>query len=252
MRRGGARRRRATTGSRDRTRQRSCSAGPPSVSMYQRGAPPTGCSTLWHGHSPRRSDRRVAAGTLGPMSRDVRDPGPRPAEFKTQLDGRGGLVRVTLVGEPHDGRELFIDELDLPAEIYTTATGLRIRVVASRAQGGHGSARPWRRDPAGPPVRYVATRPGRHARAAPRRRRPRPAELAIQASAQTPTRSHGPQMANVIPRDAWMFTNSVSPSGLNVEPANSSSKRSAPRELADQAVEGDVEQLRRLRVSPRR
>jgi len=46
-------------------------------------------------------------------------PLPRPAEYKTKVDGRGGLVRVTLVGEPHDGHELFIDEKDLPPEIYT-------------------------------------------------------------------------------------------------------------------------------------
>ena len=43
-----------------------------------------------------------------------------PAEFKTECDGRGGLVRVRLVGEPHDGRSLYIDELDLPAAIYIT------------------------------------------------------------------------------------------------------------------------------------
>ena len=51
------------------------------------------------------------------MNRDPSPP-PRPAEFKTKVDGRGGLVRVTLVGEPHDGRELFIDEKELPPEIY--------------------------------------------------------------------------------------------------------------------------------------
>lgn len=33
--------------------------------------------------------------------------------------------------------------------------------------------------------------------------------------------SHGPQIANVAPGSFWMFTNSVSPSGLNVAPANS-------------------------------
>jgi hypothetical protein len=45
---------------------------------------------------------------------------PRPAEFKRQADGTGGLVRAVLVGSPHDGRELFMDELELPAVIYAT------------------------------------------------------------------------------------------------------------------------------------
>jgi hypothetical protein len=88
------------------------------------------------------------------MSRDGVDSGPKPAEFKTQLDGRGGLVRVKLVGEPHDGRELFIDELDLPPEIYTSArpdafewwpAGLNDVMDRTPAAG----------EPAGPPVRYV-------------------------------------------------------------------------------------------------
>jgi hypothetical protein len=39
---------------------------------------------------------------------------------------------------------------------------------------------------------------------------------------------HGPQMANDKPLLAWMLTNSVCPSGLNVAPANSSLKRLAP------------------------
>ncbi len=47
-------------------------------------------------------------------------PVPTPSEFKTQVDGRGGLVRVRLVGEPHDGHLLYIDELELPPEIYTS------------------------------------------------------------------------------------------------------------------------------------
>jgi hypothetical protein len=79
---------------------------------------------------------------------------PRPAEFKTIVDGRGGLVRVVLVGVPHDGRELFIDEQDLPEEIYTSARAdafewwpARVKEVMARtAVGG---------DPAAPPVRYI-------------------------------------------------------------------------------------------------
>jgi hypothetical protein len=35
-------------------------------------------------------------------------------------------------------------------------------------------------------------------------------------------RFQGPQIANVTPLEAWMFTNSTLPSGVNVEPANSS------------------------------
>jgi hypothetical protein len=49
---------------------------------------------------------------------------PRPAEFKTRADGRGGLIKVTLAGEPHDGRALYIDELVLPPEIWTTPGGM--------------------------------------------------------------------------------------------------------------------------------
>jgi hypothetical protein len=49
---------------------------------------------------------------------------PQPADFKTRSDGRGGLIKVTLVGEPHDGRALYIDELDLPPEIWTTPAGM--------------------------------------------------------------------------------------------------------------------------------
>ena len=37
--------------------------------------------------------------------------------------------------------------------------------------------------------------------------------------------SHGPQIANVTPALDWMLTYSTSPSGLNVEPANSSATR---------------------------
>jgi hypothetical protein len=85
---------------------------------------------------------------------DVALPPPRPAEFKTKVDGRGGLVRVTLVGEPHDGHELFIDEKDLPPEIYTSPRPDAFEwwpaslndAMAETALG---------RDAAAPPVRYV-------------------------------------------------------------------------------------------------
>ena len=45
---------------------------------------------------------------------------PRPADFKTTMDGLGGLVRVPLAGGLHDGRELFMDEPEVPPEIYVT------------------------------------------------------------------------------------------------------------------------------------
>ena len=45
---------------------------------------------------------------------------PRPAEFKTTMDGLGGLVRIRLTGGLHDGRELFMDEPDVPDEIFAT------------------------------------------------------------------------------------------------------------------------------------
>ena len=81
-------------------------------------------------------------------------PPPRPSEFKTRADGRGGLVKVTIVGEPHDGRVLYIDELDLPAEIWTTPAGLRFEwwgpgVKADMDRTPVGS------DSAAPPIHYA-------------------------------------------------------------------------------------------------
>ncbi len=46
----------------------------------------------------------------------------KPADFKTACDGTGGLIRVRFEGPPHEGRSLYMDELDLPAAIYTTGT----------------------------------------------------------------------------------------------------------------------------------
>ena len=79
---------------------------------------------------------------------------PRPPEFKTQADGRGGLVRVTLIGGPHGGHELYIDELDLPDEIWTTPGGMRFEwwgpgVRAEMATTSVGS------DTAAPPVHHA-------------------------------------------------------------------------------------------------
>ncbi|MBA2373714.1 MAG: hypothetical protein H0V74_05875 [Chloroflexi bacterium] len=79
---------------------------------------------------------------------------PRPAEFKTTMDGLGGLVRVPLEGGLHEGRELFIDEPDVPTEIFTTPrrdpfewwpATLR-DAMEETAVGG---------DPDAPPIRYV-------------------------------------------------------------------------------------------------
>ena len=63
-------------------------------------------------------------------------------------------MRVTLVGEPHDGRELFIDELDLPAEIYTSPRPDAFEWWPAGLRGVMDGT-PVARDPAGPPVRYV-------------------------------------------------------------------------------------------------
>jgi hypothetical protein len=79
---------------------------------------------------------------------------PRPAEYKTSMDGLGGLVRVPLVGGLHAGRELFIDEPEVPTEIFTTPrrepfewwpATLRDEMAATSL----GS------DPSAPPIRYV-------------------------------------------------------------------------------------------------
>lgn len=79
---------------------------------------------------------------------------PRPAAFKTTMDGLGGLVRIPLVGGLHAGRELYIDEPDVPSEILTTPrqepfewwpTRLEEQ-MAGTALGA---------DPAAPPIRYI-------------------------------------------------------------------------------------------------
>ena len=86
------------------------------------------------------------------MSTD--QPVPKPAEFKTQVDGRGGLVRVRLVGDPHDGHELYIDEKDLPEEIWTTSGDAPFEWWPAKVHETM-AALPIANDPAAPPVRYV-------------------------------------------------------------------------------------------------
>lgn len=81
-------------------------------------------------------------------------PLPKPAEFKTQVDGRGGLVRVRLVGEPHDGHELYIDEKDLPEAIWTTSGGAPFEWWSAAAHHLMADL-PIANDPGAPPVRYV-------------------------------------------------------------------------------------------------
>lgn len=79
---------------------------------------------------------------------------PRPSDYKTTMDGLGGLVRVPLEGGLHAGRELFIDEPDVPSEIFTTPRREPFEWWPARLQdemartslGNH---------PASPPIRYV-------------------------------------------------------------------------------------------------
>ena len=78
----------------------------------------------------------------------------QPGDFKTACDGEGGLVRVRFVGPPHEGRSLYIDELDLPGGIYTTGASepfewwnerIHDRMLELRARG----------ESAAPPVRHT-------------------------------------------------------------------------------------------------
>jgi hypothetical protein len=79
---------------------------------------------------------------------------PRPADYKSTMDGLGGLVRIPLEGGPHQGEELFIDEPDVQPEIYASPDpgafswwpADRHEIMAKTALGG---------DPANPPTRYV-------------------------------------------------------------------------------------------------
>ena len=57
-------------------------------------------------------------------------------------------------------------------------------------------------------------------------------------------------MAKVMPRLAWMLTNRVWPSGLNVAPANSSLNAAGAR-CWDQPVQRDVPQLALRGSGPR-
>jgi hypothetical protein len=85
---------------------------------------------------------------------DALPPWPRPAAYKRQADGRGGLLRVVLVGPPHDGRELFIDELEIPEIIYTTPDPDAFEWWPDRLTETMAGL-PIASDPAAQPVRHV-------------------------------------------------------------------------------------------------
>ena len=100
------------------------------------------------------------------MSDEGRPGQKRPADYKSVLDDTGGLVRLPLVGGLHEGRELYIDEREVPTEIWTTPNEEpfewwpeRLREAMARTPIGG--------DPANPPGHYVlevdeATREGRY------------------------------------------------------------------------------------------
>jgi hypothetical protein len=78
---------------------------------------------------------------------------PRPAEYKTTMDGLGGLVRVTLEGGLHDGRELYMDEREIPNEILTTPRAEPFEWWPTRLQDEMATTA-LGSDPANPPIRY--------------------------------------------------------------------------------------------------
>lgn len=85
---------------------------------------------------------------------DARPFQPRPAEYKTTMDGLGGLVRLPLEGGLHDGRELFMDEPDVPPEIFTTPRREPFEWWPARLREAM-SATSLGADPGAPPIRYV-------------------------------------------------------------------------------------------------
>ena len=76
-----------------------------------------------------------------------------PAEYKTACDGAGGLIRVRFLDSPHAGRSLYMDEIDLPAVIYTAASGRPFEWWTERIHE-HMRTLPAGSDPAAPPVRH--------------------------------------------------------------------------------------------------
>ena len=78
---------------------------------------------------------------------------PRPAEYKTAMDGQGGLIRVPLEGGLHDGRELYMDEREVPDEIFTTPRREPFEWWPERLREAM-STTELAGDPANPPIRY--------------------------------------------------------------------------------------------------
>ena len=78
----------------------------------------------------------------------------RPADFKTALDGFAGLVRITLEDGLHAGRELYIDEPEVPTEIFTTPRADPFEWWPARLNE-HMAATALGQDPEAPPIRYV-------------------------------------------------------------------------------------------------
>jgi len=78
----------------------------------------------------------------------------KPGDYKTACDGTGGLVRVRFVGPPHEGRSLYIDELDLPGAIYTTGVSEPFEWWSERIHDRMLELRARARS-AAPPVRHT-------------------------------------------------------------------------------------------------
>jgi hypothetical protein len=87
---------------------------------------------------------------------DARPFQPRPAEFKTEMDGLGGLVRIPLEGGLHEGRELYIDEPEVPPEIWTTPRREPFEWWPERLNDAM-SRTALASDPDAPPIHYVLT-----------------------------------------------------------------------------------------------
>lgn len=69
------------------------------------------------------------------------------------MDGSGGLVRIPLDGGLHDGRELYIDERDVPAEIWTTPRSEPFEWWPEHLRNAM-SATALGNDPDAPPIHY--------------------------------------------------------------------------------------------------
>ena len=78
----------------------------------------------------------------------------RPADFKTTMDGLAGLVRIPLSGGLHAGRELYIDEPDVPSEIFATGRAEPFEWWPARVHDAMART-PVGSDRAAPPIRYV-------------------------------------------------------------------------------------------------